>query len=1125
MTNFSDDKTNNSFKRIIQTAPIGMLSFSGDWRIQYVNDNFSQFAILYNLNLTVSPGSNILENKIFPDADLTGEFEKLKEGLAFEKEIKSIKTSDGKISVFLKATPLFENNEFAGGILIIEDLKLVEKKEQKELTANDFEKIAVKTNDFLFITDSEGIVKHAFGKTLRKLKFSFDDPEEHHITVNFSTQSSTDFSEKLAVVKNKRSSEELTVEMLFENKIKYFICRLLPLVNKSGQIDFVFVSLNDISGFIKKEDSLKEELSGLKQYKFLIDNISDAIFTVGKQGNILFWNHASEILFGYNSSEILNKFLGNLFDHFDEEYFESIKHELHSSTIWENNISAITKNGNSKNVHVKFILSGNSDNSIIIYCSDITEKIKKEKRLKSSEEMFRNLFSNTDELICVVNISGNIIYTNKKFNETLKFSEEEVKNRNIKNFIESNYLRDNSFDLNDFIQKTGRINIPFISKTGREFLFSSSITPVYNEKNNLEYFNCFFLDITSEKNIAEEFHLLNALFESSFDGIILESKGKILKANAAFANIFGYEKPDELIDKEILNLSSSSDVLKMAEYLQLIRQKKSVPPRFDFLAKRNDRSNFFAEVSSSFFEMEKKNYSVMIFRDITGRKKAQQQIKESEEKYRNITENIDDFLYTFERVKAILRPVFYTISVEKITGYKYQDFLNDTRLYLKIIHPDDFPLVKNILKRLLKSKIQLSEEFEFRIINKHGNVAWVRNKINLIRNEEGKIQKIYGLVSDISTRKKAEKDLIKSTEKLVKNNETKDKFISIVSHDLRTPFSSILGFTDLLLNDPELSEKEKKQYIKYIQDSSQSMLALVNSLLDWTRLQTGRIKFEPDRIAAADIIEKSINSISGTAFQKNIKIQLNVKDDLFIFVDKDLIGQVFNNLISNAIKFTNENGNITLSSKPSEKLRFVEFSVKDNGIGIKEENLNRLFKVETKFSSEGTKGEKGSGLGLSLIKEIIEKHGGKIWVESEYKKGSEFKFTLPVASADILLVDDSRTDKLLYSKILMNITPDYNVETASSAKEALEKIKDAPPALIITDHQMPKMNGYEFVIEILKSDMKIKPPIIVLSSDIDRSAIQDYTRLGIEFVFQKPVNLSIFKQAVEKSLKKGLTGI
>ena len=235
--------------------------------------------------------------------------------------------------------------------------------------------------------------------------------------------------------------------------------------------------------------------------------------------------------------------------------------------------------------------------------------------------------------------------------------------------------------------------------------------------------------------------------------------------------------------------------------------------------------------------------------------------------------------------------------------------------------------------------------------------------------------------------------------------------------------------------------------------------------------------------------------------------------------------QVFNNLLSNAIKFTPKYGSIIISVAQSPRMRFLEFSMKDTGMGIKPENLQKLFRIDTKFSSEGTEGEKGTGLGLSLVSEIIEKHGGNIYVESEFGKGSTFKFTLPVASANILLVDDSKTDRLLYSKILKNITSDYEIEIASDGKEALEKILASPPALVITDHLMPQMNGYQLVTELKKAYLKVKPPVIILSGDIDRNSIDEYRELGIEYVFHKPVDLTSFKNAVEKSLRKGLSGL
>jgi CheY-like chemotaxis protein len=201
--------------------------------------------------------------------------------------------------------------------------------------------------------------------------------------------------------------------------------------------------------------------------------------------------------------------------------------------------------------------------------------------------------------------------------------------------------------------------------------------------------------------------------------------------------------------------------------------------------------------------------------------------------------------------------------------------------------------------------------------------------------------------------------------------------------------------------------------------------------------------------------------------------------------------------------------------------RQVQFKIKDTGTGIKEEDIPKLFKVDTKFTTSGTEGEKGSGLGLSLCYDIVKKHGGEIAVNSEFGKGTEMIFTIPVSSTKILLVDDSRNDRILYSKLLKNfISSNYSVDEASNGKEAYDKIKNTYPALIITDHNMPVMNGYSLVQQLNLSEIKYKPPIIVLSSDLTDNIIKDYKALGIDFVFKKPVNLTALKFAVDKSLKK-----
>ena len=1110
-----------SFSNIIQNVPIGILLFSSDWKVYFVNENFYQFGSLYQINTASIIENNILQYKLFPSYDISGDLKKLEEGYSFETEVGDIKTKDGRISVVVKASPLFENGIFSGGILILQDLKIADKKpDSNKLNIEQFEKALSRLNNLLLIVDQEGSIKFSFGKNIKKLKSNLtaDGLKEEDLTIDkiFNQEIHTEFKEKFKAVVGQKITGKCKVELLVDEEICYYNCIIEPLINDEEK-QYIFIWLNDISEIINEEKVFKRELNKLRQYKYVIESAADPIFMIDDDGSINFWTNSAEEMFGFSKEDITGEFLGQIFK-FD---FNDIKLRLQASKTWEGELKAVTKNNSEKIIYTRFALSGETNSNIVVICTDITEKTYTEQQLRNSENKFKNNFYNAEIPSCVLNADGYITDANKKLISELKYQHENLLNKNIRNIIAPDFIRETSFELKSHLNAPKSI-IPFITAQGEKIFFSSAFVPVYGKDEKSTVINCYFENVTEESLNEDEKKFFNSIFNSSPEGIGVETSGKIVKANQVLANIFGYDNLEELINKDILDLAENNDVVKLAEYFQIIEKKKNGWGMLEFSGKRKDNSNFYAEISASTFKLNLKNFTVFIIRDITERKKAQNVITDSEEKYRKIIESIDDFLYTFEKVNNILKPVFFTSSVEKITGYTQQEFLNDSKLLIKIVHPSDLSMVKQKTRALFRSRILNSEEIEFRIINKSGNIVWVRNKVNVTRGITGKIQKVFGLINNISLRKKAEEDLIKTTENLVKLNETKDKFISIVSHDLRTPFSSILGFTDLLLTDEELTDDEKNQYIKYIRDSSKSMLSLVNSLLDWTRLQTGRISVDLERVDANFIIEKSINALSGAAFQKNIELTSLVGNDVFVFIDKELIGQVFNNLISNAIKFTRDGGSIILTVNPSEKPRFVEFSIKDNGVGIKEENLKYLFKVESKFTSEGTSGEKGSGLGLSLVKEIIEKHGGKIWVETEYGKGSDFRFTLPIASADILLVDDSKTDKLLYSKILKNITPDYNVKTASEGNEALEIVKNSPPALIITDHNMPVMNGYELIQAIKKSNIKTKPPIIVLSGDISRNEMDDYNQLGIEFVFHKPVDLSLFKYAVEKSLKEGL---
>jgi signal transduction histidine kinase len=236
--------------------------------------------------------------------------------------------------------------------------------------------------------------------------------------------------------------------------------------------------------------------------------------------------------------------------------------------------------------------------------------------------------------------------------------------------------------------------------------------------------------------------------------------------------------------------------------------------------------------------------------------------------------------------------------------------------------------------------------------------------------------------------------------KLEELNKTKDKLFSIIAHDLRGPFNSILGFSKLLIaKSKDFEIAKSKKYLGIINLSAQNTLVLLDNLLNWAKSQTGQINLNPKKIILSSIIREIIELSNPAAIAKEISLIQNIPDKIVAYADEDMLKIVLRNLISNAIKYTNHGGNIGVLANREQSQ--VEITITDNGVGMNEETINKLFRIETYETTIGTAKEKGSGLGLILCKELVEKQGGKIWVESEEGKGSDFKFTLPLEKINV----------------------------------------------------------------------------------------------------------------------------
>jgi signal transduction histidine kinase len=259
---------------------------------------------------------------------------------------------------------------------------------------------------------------------------------------------------------------------------------------------------------------------------------------------------------------------------------------------------------------------------------------------------------------------------------------------------------------------------------------------------------------------------------------------------------------------------------------------------------------------------------------------------------------------------------------------------------------------------------------------------------------EGKPLYFIVQVQDITKRKRNEEQVLRYAEELKNLNAAKDKFFSIISHDLRSPFNSLLGLTEFITHSyDEMNPSEIKSSILNIYNSAQQVYNLILNLLEWSMLQSGRLKVEKSVVNLAELGVEMINLYKEGAINKQLELINNISENILVYADKYMINTIIRNFVSNSIKFTNPGGQIIIKGIINGDN--AEVSVTDTGIGISLENQKNLFRIDEQFRRDGTASEKGTGLGLILCKEFIEKNSGVLWVESEEGKGSRFSFTVP----------------------------------------------------------------------------------------------------------------------------------
>ena len=636
---------------------------------------------------------------------------------------------------------------------------------------------------------------------------------------------------------------------------------------------------------------------------------------------------------------------------------------------------------------------------LVVFVIDITERKKTEKALELNQRKFQSLFNYMSEGAALHEIIYNdqgvaddyrITETNPAFSQLLGLDREKVTGKTSREAYKVNdppYL--------DVYSRVAETGVPIVFETYFPPLKKHFSISVYSPGKGS--FATIFQDITihkeSEQTLRVSLTKYKVLFESFHFGItISDPAGSIIETNKIAEELLGLSQ-EELRKRTISGeewrvIRSDGTTMPDSEYpsVRALLQKQVVENVEMGIIKENNNVTWL-NVSAVPIPLE--GYGVAItYLNITNRKLAEEALARSEARFRSYFE-----LPLTGRAMISTGKDWLDVNTTlcKMLGYSKEELLHTS--WEIVTHPDDIERCQSQFDKVLTGEIE-GYNIDKRYLHKQGHVIFTHLAIQCVRKPDRSVDYLVAVIIDISDLKMAENDLRASEIKFRELNATKDKFFSIIAHDLRSPFSSIIGFSDILVEQIRARDYDGiEKYAEIIQHSSQQAMELLVNLIEWTRSQTGRIEYNPEYFDFVNFLKETIPLFINIARQKSISVIEELPMHEPVFADKIMLSTVIRNLISNAIKFTRPGGQILI--KTFRQPGFLKICVSDNGIGIPKNQIGKLFLLSENYSTPGTNKEKGTGLGLVLCKEFTEKHGGKIWAESTPGAGSTFCFELP----------------------------------------------------------------------------------------------------------------------------------
>lgn len=722
------------------------------------------------------------------------------------------------------------------------------------------------------------------------------------------------------------------------------------------------------------------------------------------EGRVVYISPSIESILGFTSSELKDMEPFSLVYPDDVPIVKNVILQLQGGSNYLNSrYRMVHKNGSIKYIDTTSYLitdTSGSASQIVNVSWDIGTQQGITHALRISEQKYYRLVMNLPIGVAMININGQLMEANDSMRKIMHITPDfPISELNFLTIDAMNHTGISSqfsrcIEIKEIIN--GEVSIKLTSKKPEKYL-AYSFVPILNIKGDTESVIGYVNDLTQQKKAErdnrERADFLNLVINTIKTPFFVkdEDHNWVMLNNAA-VEMMGRPR-EELIGKSDYDLfpKDQADVFWKFDEIVLKQGSSSNEEKITWFDGTihtilTHKQLYIANPSG-------KRFIVGTNHDITSYKKIEEELRRSEKKYRELFDNANDFILTTDIEGNITNAnrtllQYLDLDLKSITQLNVFDFIREEHI----------GLAKAIIAKVLEGESDQIIE-----LNAYGpdmkEVIYEIKTSSIILND--KPVGVQCVFSDVTKRKETSLALEKYNASLVELNKSKDKFFSIIAHDLRNPFSSLIGFSEILLEDLDQSSKnEIRETLKIIYSVAKNSFSLLENLLAWSRLETGHMPFVPGSVVLADAIDEVVNVLFSLAYRKKIDINNHVEPGILLHADKNMLNLILNNLVMNAIKYTPMGGEIKIYARsytPETELNkdFIMISVADSGIGMNKETTEKLFTSNRLVSSPGTDKEPGTGLGLLLTNEMIEKHGGRIMVESSPGKGSVFSFLIP----------------------------------------------------------------------------------------------------------------------------------